>query len=268
MSGAGHEVLRFDGVEVRLSQPAGAGREPALIFLHERYGLVKHTLDLAERAAAEGFVGVAPNLLSFWSGDKEALRRGEARVTLPDGEIARILHRTLEGLGRHRRVDPARIVLVGVCQSGRYAIVLGSERSDLAAGVVLYGAAQARDWEVNSLQPRSMPEMIARLGAPFLFLFGEADHVISLEDVLRLRNAFEEARKSYRMRVFANMPHGWLNDTMPGRYRLEEAAEAWRMILSFAREVFAGDWPAERVRTEFSSETSPDYDFSRNVRLE
>ncbi len=262
------EVLRRDGVEITAFAPPGSTRAPALIFLHERYGLVQHTLDLCEKASRHGMVGVAPDLFSRWSGDHEALRRGEIRVFLPDADVSRTLHLTVDALRAHPRVDPSRIVLVGVCQSGRYAIVLASERQDLAACVVLYGAAQDRDWPVTPDQPRSLGDMIRDVHAPFLFLFGEQDHVISLDDVLRLRQAFEGAGKSYRLRVFRDMPHGWLNDTMPGRYRAREAEEAWRMLLAFTAEVFAGVWPRDRVRAEFASEVATDYDFRRNLRHE
>jgi len=238
------------------------------MVLHERYGLVQHTLDLAAKAAGEGLVALAPDLFSRWGGDKEALRRGEVRVELTDDEVAGMIGDALELLKRHPRVDPARIALIGVCQSGRYPIVVASERSELAACVVLYGAAQQRDWEVTPWQPRSMEDMLGRLQAPALFLFGEADHVISLDEVRRLREVLESHRKSYRMRVFANMPHGWLNATMPGRYRPREAEEAWGMVRSFLAEVFTSGWPPGRVRWEFQSDTSERYDFSLNRRLE
>lgn len=262
------EVLRFEGIESHLFLPAADRPSPALIVLHERYGLVRHTLDLARKAAGDGFVGVAPDLFSRWPGDRAALARGAVRVLLPDPEIAGVVHRTIDELRAHPRVDRDRIVLMGVCQSGRYAVVVASERGDLAACVTLYGAAQDRDWEVDSHQPRALADLVRGVRAPFLFLFGESDHVISLANVVRLRDTFEAAGRSYRMRVFPGAPHGWLNDTMPGRYRPAAAAEAWRMILGFADEVFAGAWPTERVRSEYSADVAATYDFLKNVRLE
>lgn len=262
------EVVRRDGVEIQIFPPPGSDRAPALIFLHERYGLVRHTLDLCAKARRDGFVGVAPDLFSRWTGDKDALRRGELRVFLPDADVSRTLHTTIDALRAHPRVDPDRIVLVGVCQSGRYAIVLASEHVRLAACVVLYGAAQDRDWPATPDQPRALEDMIRDVGVPFLFLFGEKDHVISLDEVRRLRDAYESSKKSYRLRVFANMPHGWLNDTMPGRYRAAEAEEAWRGITRFSEEVFAGRWQRDRMRSEFMSDVSADYDFTKNVRYE
>ena len=153
-------------------------------------------------------------------------------------------------------------------QSGRYPLVVGSRRDDLAACIVFYGGAQQRDWEASALQPRPMGEMLRELRAPALFVFGERDHTISLDNVRRVRDALEEARRSYRMKVFADMPHGFLNDTMPGRYRPQQAKEAWAFLLVFLREVLGGAWSGERVRWEFEGASSADYNFTKNVRLE
>ena len=175
----------------------------------------------------------------------------------------------LDFLKVHPRVSSTRIALMGVCQSGRYPAVIGSRRRDLAALVVLYGASQQRDWQVSGVQPRPMQEMMRSLSAPVLFVYGERDHTISLADIRRARDALEDGRCSYRMKVFPGMPHGWLNDTMPGRYRAKEAEEAWGMLLAFLGDVFGGRWPGEgQVRWEFESAISVDYDFSKNVRLE
>ena len=69
------------------------------------------------------------------------------------------------------------------------------------------------------------------------------------------------------MKIVPDVPHGFLNDTMPGRYRAKEAAQAWQVLLAFLAEVFAGQWHGQ-VRWEFEGGTSPGYDFSKNVRLE
>ena len=70
------------------------------------------------------------------------------------------------------------------------------------------------------------------------------------------------------MRVYAGAPHGWLNDTMPGRYRKPQADAAWAAQQQFLKEVFAGNWPRERVQWDFAGEIGRDYDFSKNRRQE
>lgn len=270
MPGTDRQTVTFgSGGEGVLFLPAGDARVGAVIILHERYGLVQHTLDLAQKLADDGYLALAPNLFAGWPGDQEALKRGQVRVVLPDPEVGGQINHGIDFLKRHPRVEPSRITLMGVCQSGRYPMVVGSERDDLAACVVFYGASQGRDWEVTELQPRGMREMITGLRPPGLFIFGEADHTISIEDVRRVREALEEGGRSYRMRVFAGMPHGWLNDTMPGRYRPAEAEEAWALLLDFLEDVATRRWPGPgRVRWEFHSDIATDYDFTRNVRLE
>ena len=267
---AGAERIPFAAeCEGLLWLPRGDALAGAVVILHERYGLVQHTLDLAQRLARDGYIALAPDLFSRWKGDRGALTRGEVRVTLPDAEVAEVIDGAIDFLKTHPRVFPGRIALMGVCQSGRYPIVVASRRRDLAACVVFYGASQQRDWNASELQPRPMAEMIRSLSTPVLFLYGERDHTISLADVRRVRDALEEGRCSYRMKVFRDMPHGWLNSTMPGRYRPTQAEEAWAMLLAFLADVFSGRWlGAGEVRWEFECASAADYDFSKNVRLE
>jgi carboxymethylenebutenolidase len=263
------EITFGDGLRGHLFVPDKPGKAGAVAILHERYGLVKHTIDLAEKFARDGYVAIAPDLFSRWQGDRQALTRGDITVTLPDEEVGGVVHAALDFLKTHEKVDAQKLAVMGVCQSGRYPIVVGSQRADLAALVIFYGAAQDKDWEVNEIQPKSMPEMIVRTSAPSLYVFGEADHVISVDHITRLQGALQTARKSYRMKVYPHMPHGWLNDTMPGRYRPKEAEDAWRLLLGFLDDAFSRRWPpAGRVTWEFTSDIGETYDFSKNVRLE
>ena len=64
------------GLPAMLATPSGSGKYPAIVIMHERYGLVKHTLDLAERFARDGFVCIAPDFY-YKHPDQEALHRGD-----------------------------------------------------------------------------------------------------------------------------------------------------------------------------------------------
>jgi carboxymethylenebutenolidase len=262
------DLSKGDGLDGALFLPDAERPVPAVVILHERYGLAQHTLDLARRFADDGYVALAPDLFSRWEGDKAALARGDVRVTLPDDEVADMIDASLARIGREAGADRDKVALMGVCQSGRYPIVAASRGTKLAASVVLYGAAQAREWEVTTEQPRALADMIAATREPSLWIFGEGDHVISVDDVLRVRGALEAARRAYRMRIFAGAPHGWLNDTMPGRFRPRLAAEAWTIIHAFLADAFERGWPNGRVRWEFSGDIAHDYDFRKNIRLE
>ena len=50
-----------NGMPAFLAYPSAGGTYPAIVLMHERYGLVKHTRDQAMRCASDGFVVLAPN---------------------------------------------------------------------------------------------------------------------------------------------------------------------------------------------------------------
>ncbi len=249
---------------ITLLQPASC-----IIVFHERYGLVQHTLDIGERMAEAGYVVLTPDLFSLWPGDKAALRRGEVRAIIADDDCASQLECWINHL-KHRLAHEAKLnlILFGVCQSGRYPIVVASERDDLCACVILYGAAHDRDWASSDLQPRPMAKMISQTTIPMFFIFAERDHTISMDNVARLRGCLEAADISYRMRVIPDMPHGFLNDTMPGRYRPVEAQSVWGELLQFLGAVIRENWPHGKVEWDLHSVKSKTYDFTQNVRLE
>jgi carboxymethylenebutenolidase len=153
---------------------------------------------------------------------------------------------------------------MGVCATGRHPLVVAAERSDISACVVFYGAAYRREWVPKD----TLSAFIERSRAPVLGVFGELDNLIAVEDVQRFRNALEAARRSYQIRLFPDAPHGWLNDTMSGRYRRPQAEDAWSVLISFLARVHAGDYPTDRVQWSFEANHSLSYDFSKNVRLE
>jgi len=262
------QIKLANGLEGVLFVPdSGIGRDAVIVF-HERYGLVQHTLDLAQKLANDGYAAFAPNMLAHWRGDIKAVNEGKSRAYVSDAECTHITGLAIDMLRGDTRAGSGKIILMGVCQSGRYPIVVASQRNDISACLVIYGASHEPDWTVSELQPIPMPELFAKLSAPSLFIYGEADHVISLDNVIRVRDILEKHRKSYRMRVFPDAPHGFLNDTMPGRYRPSETNITWEMLLAFMHEVSQGRWPAERVRWEFACESSSAYDFTKNIRLE
>lgn len=261
------QVSLPSGHEGFLYEPEGAPAGTVILF-HERYGLVKHTLDLARKLAGDGYLALAPDLFSLWDGDKQALSQGKVRTLISDDDAVRQIDLWMNYLKTTTPGGDSRIALMGVCQSGRYPIVVGSTRNDIAAYVVFYGGAHAPDWTLNENQPRPMPEMIGKLSAPALFVFAEKDHVISLDHVRRVRDTLEDANLSYRMKIYAEAPHGFLNDTMPGRYRRETTREAWAFLLAFLSDVLERGWPHGRVLWEFSGDKSRGYDFTKNERVE
>lgn len=246
--------------------PDAGGSPPVLVQCHERYGVVQHTIDLAERFASAGFVTVAPDFYADMG-----LTGAEKRLPeVPDDAVLRHVDAAIEHARALPGVTPdTPIGVIGVCKSGSYPILASAERTDIAAAVMLYGGAQEREYEVGELRSRPYEEMIAGGSAPVLGLWGERDHTMSIEHVRRVRDLLEDARRDYSFVVYEDMPHGWLNDTMPGRFRAAEADEAFRTITDWLHATFARHGtPRTHVEWVFRSRISVDYDFDANERQE
>jgi carboxymethylenebutenolidase len=234
-----------------------------MVVLHERYGLVQHTRDLAVRFAVEGHVAIAPNL--YWrESNQDAIARGEAWGTPTDDQMVGDSIEAIDYLKSVSGADIGRVAVMGVCATGRHPLMVAAERPDVTACVVFHGAAYRREWVPED----TLSQYIVRSKAPVLGVFGELDNLIAIEDVRTLRNAIEKAERSYHIRLYPDAPHGWLNDTMRGRYRRPQAEDAWRLLIGFLDQVYSGGFPADRVRWTFESDYSTSYDFTKNVRLE
>jgi carboxymethylenebutenolidase len=253
------------GLPAFLAMPAGGGKVAAIVLMHERYGLVQHTCDIAERWARDGFVAIAPDFY-YKHPDQDALHRGDVGYPFKDRETVEHIDTALAELATLPQVDQTRIAVQGVCQTGRHPLVYAAERP-IAAALVWYGAASESEWKVSERFPRPLEDIIARVECPVLGIFGEADHVISLFDVRRLRDCLDRHDKSYTIKVYPGVPHGWLNDTMPGRYRRDAAEAAWTHQLAFLKRVLDPSYDKSRRVQAYESEHAANYDFTKNVRM-
>ncbi|HEY7047849.1 MAG TPA: dienelactone hydrolase family protein [Jatrophihabitantaceae bacterium] len=232
---------------------------PVIVVAPERYGLVQHTVDVANRFAAAGWTAVSPD---FYAGvtDGEAGRLPE----LADESVLAGITAAVRFAGADERCDTTRVVVFGVCRSGSWGLLADAEPPGLAGVIMLYGGAQPKEYTQHA---RPYQEIIEAGSAPVLGIFGESDHTMSLDDVARLRAGFEQARRSYDIAIEPGLPHGWLNDTMPGRFRVDAAERTWSRMLGFLDQVRE---PAREAAVEWSfrARISPDYDFGNNVRHE
>ena len=241
-------------------------KAPTVIVVHERYGLVRHTCDLAERFARDGFVAIAPDLY-FKHPDQAALHRGDVGCDVSDPDAVVAINAAIEALDAIPQANTSRLAIMGICQTGRLPLVVAASRP-VAAALVWYGAAQPRELAVNAKYPRALDEIIAAVDCPVLGMFGETDHLISIDDIRRFRDCLERHGKSFRIHVYRDAPHGWLNDTMPGRYRRAQAEAAWADQRAFLDAVLAPGYDRRTRMQHYAADIAVDYDFSRNVRHE
>src|SRR5215471_18675065 len=112
------EIICENGMPAYLCLPAGSGKAPVVIAMHERYGYVKHPRDVAERFAREGYVALAPNMFHR-DPDQAAIKRGDKHYDMADPESVEHVSNALETLRKEvARADMSRVAVMGVCQTG------------------------------------------------------------------------------------------------------------------------------------------------------
>jgi len=252
------EVTLNSGMTALIGRPSTEERRPAVMLLHERYGITQHTRDMTERLASAGYVSIAPDLFHRFTGDREALVRAEVRCELTDEESITDLVEAQAYLGSIPYVDEENIACIGVCQTGRQPLVYSAQQNGLAATVVFHGGIYPREWKADALRPLTIDSYLPNLSCPVLGIFGELDELIPLDEVRRFREHLEKSGRSYQIRIVRDAPHAWLNDTGE-RYRPEAAKEAWRVMVSFLEDIFSARWDRSRVLWRFESDTSHGY---------
>ena len=243
-------------------------KAPIIVVCPERYGLVQHTLDVADRFAANGWAAISPD---FYAGISE--NEAGRLPGLCDRSVMEHIDSALAFLADDPACDSARVVIFGVCRSGSWGLLASASHPEVVGVIMMYGGAQPREFEINADRDRPYAEIIKSSAAPVLAIYGESDHTMSVADVARVRGLFEEARRTYRMSVVKDMPHGWLNQTMPGRYYEDVAEATWAEMLTFLNEVDPSSPTPPlaapgQISWEFRATISTGYDFSQNERQE
>lgn len=251
-----------------LGSPAGVGKKPVVIHLHERYGIVEHTTDLGQRFVDAGYVTLVPDFFSRFTGDRDALARGDDRCELSDEEVLVDLDAVVAYLKTVPEADMSKIAMSGVCQTGRQPILAAAKRHIFSAAVVLYGAVYDADWKSHPIRPEPIDKLMQEISCPLTAVFGELDNLIHRDNIIRMFSVLAQAKKSFDIRIYADAPHGFLNDTMPGRFRAPQAEAAWNQIISFLGSAFAGEWKKDRAIWRFDADTSVNYDFATMKRWE
>lgn len=206
-----------------LSAPAGEGRFPGVLVIHENRGLNEHTRDVARRFAKAGFVALASDALARRGGTSAMKSPDEARTaigTITEEEALSDLEAALVYLDTLPKVQTGKLASVGFCWGGARSFALATQSSRLRAAVVFYGSAPPA-------------EKLVAVKCPVLGLYGETDERITSQ-VPQVAAALKEAGKSFDSKIYPGAGHAFFNDTGE-RYNAEAAKDAWTRTLEFLR---------------------------------
>lgn len=202
---------------------ANRQQAPAVLVIHEVFGLNDHIKSVADRIAREGFNALAPNLFVRApepppkdASDMAALRK--AANSIPNEVAIKDMQAGLDYLKTVKDVRP-RFASVGFCMGGGFSYQIATHTKDLAGAVIFYG--------------RTPLELVQQVSCPLLGNFGALDQGIPPEKVKEFDEALKKAGKAADIKIYAGAQHGFFNDTRPESYNAEAAADAWQRTLRF-----------------------------------
>lgn len=209
-------------MQAYVARPKAEKKYPAVIIIHENRGLNAHIEDVARRAAAAGFLAIAPNALSAIG--VVPVNEDEARQKFQELKAEHNLQNFInvfDYLGT--RTDHAGSTgCVGFCWGGAMSNNLAIHVPALKAAVAFYGR-----------QP--VAEEVSKIKAAVQLHYGALD-----ERVNAGIPAYEEALKKnnirYQLHMYDGVNHAFHNDTAPARYNETAAKLAWQRTIGFLKE--------------------------------
>jgi carboxymethylenebutenolidase len=221
-----------DSVRAWIVYPERRDRAPVVLVVHEIFGVSAWIRGVADQLAADGFIAIAPDLLS-----------GKGIPVAPDGDPVRDsavaavralgqaeVQRRLDAVARYGMALPAalpRYGIVGFCWGGAVSFAHAAHAPGLGASVVYYGASPAA-------------ETLANVRAPVLGLYGENDARVNAT-IPRADSTLRALGRTYQHQLFAGAGHGFLRqqDGQNGA-NLEAARAAWPRTVQWFRRHLRG----------------------------
>jgi carboxymethylenebutenolidase len=202
-----------------LVRPKEDAKYPAVIVIHEIWGLVEHIKDVALRLGREGYVVLAVDLFEGKTVSKlEEGRRFREQFT--EDRILGDLNGAFDYLRRLPYVNPKGIGSMGFCMGGGLSLLLACRNKDLAAAVVFYGSNPSPIDQVKNIE------------CPVLGNYAGADMAITESDIDLLKQTLARYGKTFDIKTYPEAPHAFFNDTRES-YRPDAAKDAWTRTLRF-----------------------------------
>ena len=189
-----------DSVTAWVVYPKTTAKAPVVIAIHENTGLTTWARGVADQLAADGFIGIAPDLITMrrkgdlrteWSTDS-----GRAAIgTLGNDEAQRLL----DGVARWGMALPEATQsygVVGFCWGGARSFLHAVHSPTLGAAVVYYGTS-----------PNA--ELLTAVRAPVLGLYGGNDARVNAT-IPPADSAMKRLGKTFEYHVFEGAGHGFL----------------------------------------------------------
>lgn len=203
-----------------LAAPDSTGKHPALLVLHEDWGLTDWVKEQTRKLAEQGYVALA---LDFYHGRvaHDPSLAYDLMIAVPPDRAVEEMEAAIHFLIPRPDVEKEKIGVIGWGAGGKWALLLAVNDPFLTACVSNYG-----------VMPTD-PAEIAKIHAPVLAIFGADDRYITAGDIQDFQNAMDGAHKSVEIQVYPSAATGFENSTDKLGFRESAAEDAWERTIAF-----------------------------------
>lgn len=206
-----------------LARPADDGEYPAVIMIHEWWGLNENIRHMADVLAGQGYTVFAVDL---YDGEvaRESSRAQELSSQVrnnPDTAVTKLSRAT--GALRESQYTTGEVASLGWCFGGGWSLQLSLSETDLDGTVIYYGTLTTDEEELRSIDE------------PVLGIFGSEDQVVGPENVEEFDRTLDEIGVENEIRVYDGANHAFANPSGES-FRPEATRDAWNRTLEFLDE--------------------------------
>jgi carboxymethylenebutenolidase len=216
------EAIDLAGTRAYLSLPkGGTGPFPAVVVIHEWWGLNEHIEHWTDRLAAAGFAALAVDLY----GGKVATTPDDAMAAMKavdSTKASATIQAALDFLATDPRIKAPKRGVIGWCFGGAWSLQTAIAHPELSAAVIYYGHLD--------VEPGSIPKIKAKV----LGVFGNKDTAIPPAAVDAFDAALTAAKIDHTIHRY-DADHGFANPSGE-RYDETAAADAWAKVLAFLQQ--------------------------------
>lgn len=200
-------------------------RLPAVIMIHEWFGLNEHIKSQADLLANEGYAVLAVDLYrGEVATDSDRARELASSVRSNSASAIDNLQSAVSYLKSLEIVDDSKVASLGWCFGGDWSLqlALNSSENPLAATIVYYG------------RPVTDTASLSSISWPILGIFGDQDQAITVESVKQFASALNASSITNEIYLYGNVGHAFANPS-GDNYASKETADAWQKTIGFLR---------------------------------
>ena len=196
---------------------------PAVIMIHEWWGLNDNIKNMANMLAKEGYVVLAVDLYNGTVAT-DSSRASELSSSVGNNPSAAIanMQSAVKYVSSLENVNASRIASLGWCFGGGQSLqlALNSEEHPLAATIIYYGNL------VNNT------EALSKIKWPVLGIFGDQDQSIPVDTVKQFEQALNEIGVTNEIYIYPGVGHAFANPSNEN-YAPKETSDAWQKTIAF-----------------------------------